>query len=289
MAEHGNGGSEGEVVDQPEDAGGPMEVEKGDQQPLEAVMGQGVVVASHGGGNQGRKQEVCGEDVWHMSKREQCATEEPRAVGPSVEPMGSSAAVGGPSIIGRGTGGADGSGAGGDDTGSSESSPRDSAKGKGVVTKEEETTEAPFVYQGEDVLFLPAATLLSHRPVTKHYVAEYLNDEALAKLLEENPAIGIAVLKAKQERARAIVASEMVERAEMERKEMEEPLKDMEAEDRASAEAVVSRVTVVMEAESLICLDISAEAYVPPTPHLSCRRALRLTRHGGQSTMPSSC
>ncbi|KAI8571967.1 hypothetical protein RHMOL_Rhmol01G0162100 [Rhododendron molle] len=56
-----------------------------------------------------------------------------------------------------------------------------------------------------------------------------MSNEALAKLLEDNPAIEELVL-------RAIAALEVAEKAERERKEREEPLRDMEAEEWAGAE-----------------------------------------------------
>ncbi|KAI8542705.1 hypothetical protein RHMOL_Rhmol08G0159700 [Rhododendron molle] len=113
-----------------------------------------------------------------------------------------------------------------------------------------------------------AATSSSHKPITQYDVTKHLPDEALAKLLEDNPTIGEMVLKAKEERARAIEASEAADRAERERAEREEPMRDMEAEERAAAEAQWPRVTAVAEAGTVTRPDLSAEAYVPPTPHL---------------------
>ncbi|KAI8529968.1 hypothetical protein RHMOL_Rhmol11G0017300 [Rhododendron molle] len=94
------------------------------------------------------------------------------------------------------------------------SPPRDPARGKRAVVAEEETIE--ISYQEEYVLFWPvtmAATSSSHKPITKYDVAEHLPDEALAKLLEDDPIIGEIVRKAKEYRAWAIVATEAAERA----------------------------------------------------------------------------
>ncbi|KAI8559985.1 hypothetical protein RHMOL_Rhmol04G0219600 [Rhododendron molle] len=80
--------------------------------------------------------------------------------------------------------------------------PRDSARGKGVVAEEEETTEIHVEYKEDDVVFRPAATAAtssSHVPITKYDIAEHLPDAMLAKLLEENPLIGEMVLRAKEE------------------------------------------------------------------------------------------
>ncbi|KAI8568954.1 hypothetical protein RHMOL_Rhmol02G0240900 [Rhododendron molle] len=90
----------------------------------------------------------------------------------------------------------------------------------------------------------------------------------LAKLLEDNPIIGEMVLKAKEERARAIATSEAAERAEREQKEGEDLLRDAEAEERAGAKVQWPRVTAVAEAGAVGRPDYSSEAYVTPTPHL---------------------
>ncbi|KAI8535784.1 hypothetical protein RHMOL_Rhmol10G0200900 [Rhododendron molle] len=80
---------------------------------------------------------------------------------------------------------------------------------------------------------IPASSDTSHivEPCTEH-----LPDEKLAKLLEDNPMIGEMVLKAKEERARAIVVAEAAERAEREHKVGDELLGEAEAEERAGIE-----------------------------------------------------
>ncbi|KAI8571948.1 hypothetical protein RHMOL_Rhmol01G0160500 [Rhododendron molle] len=93
-------------------------------------------------------------------------------------------------------------------------------------------------------------------------------DDRLARLLEENPEIGEIVLKAKEERARAIAAWEAAEKAERERKDREEPLREMEAEERAAEEAQGPRVTAVAEAATMRRPNYAVETYTPPTPHL---------------------
>ncbi|KAI8567922.1 hypothetical protein RHMOL_Rhmol02G0158600 [Rhododendron molle] len=137
------------------------------------------------------------------------------------------------------TGGAEGNGVGGDDTWPSQTPPRDSAKGKGAVI-DEETAESPVPYREEDVVC---------RPV-------------------DNPIIGEFVLKAKDERARAIEASEAAERAERERAGPEGLAADIEAEERAVEEAQGLRVRAVDEAGAMVHSEFSAEAYMFPTPHL---------------------
>lgn len=174
-------------------------------------------------GDQGREQKFGDEVLRHTSEGEQCATEEPRGMGPVVQLLDSSMAVGGLVVAWRNSGDVGGRGASGGDVGPNGSLPRDLAMGKGAVIEEEETTEAPFMYWEEDVLFRLAVMSSSYRSVTKHDVVEYLSDEALAELLEDNPAIGLAVLEPKEERVRAIAASEATKRAERERKEGEDP------------------------------------------------------------------
>lgn len=97
---------------------------------------------------------------------------------------------------------------------------------------------------------------------------EYLSNERLARLLEEYLAVGIAVLSAQEERERETAASEAATRAERERAEREEPMRDMEAEERAGAEAMVPRVTAVTEATNMTRPPFSVKAYILPMPHL---------------------
>ncbi|KAI8555089.1 hypothetical protein RHMOL_Rhmol05G0147200 [Rhododendron molle] len=107
------------------------------------------------------------------------------AVGSNFEARGSGSVAEGSPTVGRSSGDIGGSGAGGGDVEPIGSPPRNSAR----------------------------VTSSSHVPITKYDVAEHLPDEMLARLLEDNPLIGEMVLKAKEERARAIAASEAAERA----------------------------------------------------------------------------
>lgn len=125
--------------------------------------------------------------------------EEIGAVEPVVEPMGLSLVVGGSTAVGGSSGGAVGSCASGGDVGSNGSPPRDSTTGKGAVVEEVETTEASVEIWTEDVMFRPAVASSSHRPVTKQDLAEFLSDQGLARLLEYNPTVGMAVLTAQEE------------------------------------------------------------------------------------------
>ncbi|KAI8572763.1 hypothetical protein RHMOL_Rhmol01G0225500 [Rhododendron molle] len=247
-----------------------------------SIESAGAVVEGDGDGNGNQKQETGGEDEHRATEAEPCATDkgsddrapeaEPRVTGEtgavrsSIELVDTSTVAEDSPVVDGSSVGAGGSGAAGDDLGLIESPPRDPARGKGAVIEGEETTEVP--YREEDVLFRPAATLSSHRQITKYGVAEHLPNEALAKVLEDNPMIGEIVLKAKEERARAIAASEAVARAKRKQKEIEELLRDAKAEERAAAKAQWSRVTTVAEAGKLKRPDFSAEAYVPLTPHL---------------------
>ncbi|KAI8536109.1 hypothetical protein RHMOL_Rhmol10G0230800 [Rhododendron molle] len=175
--------------------------------------------------------------------------------------------------------GVGGSGAVGDDPGSNGSPSRDPTKGKSTVIAEEEKPieeeqtyeEPPVEIREQDIAFRPpvtAATSSRHVPITYDDIAEHTPDAILARLLEERPDIGELVLKAKENRARAIEAAEAAERAARERKDKEEPLRDMEAEERAAEEALGPRVTAVAEAATVRRPDYAAEPYTPPTPHL---------------------
>ncbi|KAI8572063.1 hypothetical protein RHMOL_Rhmol01G0169400 [Rhododendron molle] len=219
MADHGNGGHEGEVVDRPEDRGGPMGTETEDQTAAMMTEDQGAVVGGNGDDCGDREQEAGNDEEHRATEVDPCATDLARAVGPRVELVGSGTVAEDSSIVGRSSGGGDSSGAVGDDPGPNVSPPRDSARGKGIVAEEEETTDVPVEYREEDVAFQPAvtaATSSSHVPITKYDIAEHLRDEMLAKLLEDNPTIGEMVLRAKEEQAQAIAASEAAERAKRE-------------------------------------------------------------------------
>ncbi|KAI8550816.1 hypothetical protein RHMOL_Rhmol06G0136800 [Rhododendron molle] len=237
MADHGNGGGGGEVVDQSEDRGGPMETQLGDQRLAGAVKGESAAVEGGGDGRENQEQEVGGE------------------VEPVVQPPDPSMAVAASSVPGSGL--------------------EDTGHGGDGRTPELAVAAAPRVLMlrqsGLRRGIRPAttaATSLSHRPITKYDVAEHLPDEALAKLLEDNPIIDEIVFKAQEDRARAIAELKAAERAERERVEREETVRDMEAEERAAAEAQWPRVKAVDEAAAVTRPDFSAEAYIPPTPLL---------------------
>ncbi|KAI8568336.1 hypothetical protein RHMOL_Rhmol02G0190200 [Rhododendron molle] len=196
MADHGNNGIEGEVVDRSADVGGPMETDQGDQKATVGAVGASALATGGGNGREGQQQEVSDGDDHRAIEVEPRAIKEAEAVGSSVEPVGPGIAAEGTPKAGGSLADVGGSGAMGADLGLNGSPPRDPARGKGAVIEEEETTEAPVTYREEDVLFWPTATSSSHIPITKYDVAEHLPDEALAKLLEDNPIIGEIVLEA---------------------------------------------------------------------------------------------
>ncbi|KAI8568130.1 hypothetical protein RHMOL_Rhmol02G0173400 [Rhododendron molle] len=240
MADHGGSGGDRDVVDRPEDRGSPMETQTADQQPVEGTEGISAVATESGGGREGREQEVGDGETDRATEENPCATVLTGAVGSIFEVEGSGSVVEDPPIVGESSGGGGSSGAVGDDPGPNGSPPRDSAKGKCVVTEEEEATKVSVEYREQDVAFRPMATEAtssSHVPITKYDITEHLPDAMLTKLLEENPLIGEMVLRAKEERARAIAASEAAERTEREQKENEDLLRDAETEERAGAEA----------------------------------------------------
>ncbi|KAI8551490.1 hypothetical protein RHMOL_Rhmol06G0190500 [Rhododendron molle] len=142
MADHGGDGDSGDIIDRPEDVGGPMAAETDDQTNTEATVDEGATVASGGNDVQGHQQEVAGEDVRCATEEEPRATVEISPVGPGVEPEGLGTGVGEGSVTASGNlGDASGSGARGDDNEASQTLSRDSAKGKSVVDAEAETTE----------------------------------------------------------------------------------------------------------------------------------------------------
>ncbi|KAI8542870.1 hypothetical protein RHMOL_Rhmol08G0173700 [Rhododendron molle] len=231
MADHDVSEGGGEVVDRSEDRGSSMAVEETNLTAAEPIWVEGAEVVNGSDGVQGREQEP-GD---------------------------------------KGSEGAGGSGTDGGDTGSSQTPPRDSTKGKWAVIEEEETIARPVTYREADVAFWPAATTatsLSHLPITFDDIAEHTPGEILAKLLEDHPAIGEYVLKAKEDRARAIEAFEAAARAERERARPGGLAADVEAEERDAEEAQGPRVSAVTEAGAMTCLEFSEETYTPPRPHL---------------------
>lgn len=154
-----------------------------------------------------------------------------------VRPLDTSKAVEGSEITGSGFGGASSSGDGGSGDGpNAGSSPRDLAKGKGVVVEEEHRDA-----RAGDAMVHPVAQSSSHRPITREDFAEHVSEEMLIRLLKEHPEVGIVVLSAREERQREVVAAEATARAERARADEEEALREMEAAERAQAEAVLSR------------------------------------------------
>ncbi|KAI8535524.1 hypothetical protein RHMOL_Rhmol10G0180700 [Rhododendron molle] len=277
MADHINVGGSGEVVDRPEDQGGPMESETGEQTPAEVVEGQGAEAESGGDGGQERQQEAADGEESRAVETDPRARDQAGAVESSREAEGSSKVAEGPPMVDRGSGVVDSSGAIGDDTGPNQTPPRDSTKGKGIYVEEErveeeqiereQTTEAaPVEVREEDMAFRPpagAATSSRHVPITYADIAEHAPDELLAKLLEDHPVIGEYVLKAKEDRARAIEAAEATARAERDGAEPEGLATDVEAE-----EAHGPRVSAVTEAGALKRPEFSEEAYTLLRPHL---------------------
>ncbi|KAI8559670.1 hypothetical protein RHMOL_Rhmol04G0191600 [Rhododendron molle] len=204
------------------------------------------------------------------------------AAGSISEPVGTNTEARASPVVGGSSGDAENSGTIGDETGPNGSPPRDSAKGKGVVIEEEhveevqieieQTTEAaPFEIREEDIAFRPpagAATSSRHVPITYDDIAEHAPDEILARVLEQHPEIGEYVLKAKEDRARAIEEAEAAARAERDRVEPEGLAADVEAEEREAEEAQRPRVSAVAEAGALKRPEFSEGTYMPPRPHL---------------------
>ncbi|KAI8559880.1 hypothetical protein RHMOL_Rhmol04G0210000 [Rhododendron molle] len=94
MADHGDGGCGGKVVDRPEDQGGPMAVETVDQGPVETVGNIGTEVAGGGDGEQGGEQEAAGGKEPRAVEAEGRARETPGATGPSAKPLDTGMAAG---------------------------------------------------------------------------------------------------------------------------------------------------------------------------------------------------
>lgn len=75
MADHSTGGGEGEVIDRPEDRGGPMEAQPRDQTVMEETTGASAAATGHGDCDHGREQEVGDGGNERTLEGEQRATE----------------------------------------------------------------------------------------------------------------------------------------------------------------------------------------------------------------------
>ncbi|KAI8563674.1 hypothetical protein RHMOL_Rhmol03G0127600 [Rhododendron molle] len=199
MADHGSGGGGGEVIDQPEDRGGPMEIQTGDQTTTEGAVGTSAAVTGGGDGGVNQQQEIGDEENPHTTEENPHATIPTGAAGFISEAEGPGVVAEGSSVVGGSSGDGGSSGAMSDISGPNGSPPRDSARGKGVViaeaekpTEEDRTTEAPSPVEipEEDIAFRPlltAATSSRLIPITFDDIAEHTPDEILARLLGSAP------------------------------------------------------------------------------------------------------
>ncbi|KAI8555031.1 hypothetical protein RHMOL_Rhmol05G0142600 [Rhododendron molle] len=271
MVDHSDIGGGGEVVDQIEDRGGPMAVEEADLTAAEPIEIEGAAAASGSEGIQGREQEGGDQENPRAAEGEPCARVGTGVVEPNSEPADLGMVAEGPPMVGGNSSGISGSGAVGEDTGPNGSPPRGSDKGKGVAVEEEQTKEAATVeIREEDIAFRPSvipATSSCHVPITLDDIAEHAPDEIVAKLLEDHPIIGEYVLKAKEDRARAIEASEATERAERET-ERERARPGGLAAAVEAEEAQGPRVSAVTEVGAMTRPEFSEETYTLPRPHL---------------------
>ncbi|KAI8524813.1 hypothetical protein RHMOL_Rhmol13G0179100 [Rhododendron molle] len=198
--------------------------------------------------------------------------EQAGGVGPNIEPMGPGSVAEASSTVDRSLDSVDGSGAVGDVTRPSGSLPKDSAKGKGIAVEEEQATEDVTVeIREENIPFRPpvtAATSSRHVPITLDDIVAHTPDEILAKLLEDHPIIGEYVLKAEEDWARAIEASEAAARAEREQAGPGGLATDVKAEERGAEEAQRPRMSAMTEAGAMMRPEFSEETYTLPRPHL---------------------
>ncbi|KAI8550886.1 hypothetical protein RHMOL_Rhmol06G0142200 [Rhododendron molle] len=293
-------GGDGEQERQQGSAGGekPRAVEVEDRarqthgvmEPSVEPLGTGMAASDSEQTRSGSGEDANGDDRRALEP-DTCAREPVGVVGPRADPMGPSSIVEGTSAVGGSSDVISSNGTQGNDTEPIESPPRDPVKGKGIVGTEEvhieehaeevpiereQTTEAaPAEVWEEDIAFRPpagAARSSRHMPITYDDIAEHTPDGLLAKLLADHPIIGEYVLKAKEDRARAIEASEAAARAEREaereRAGSEGLATDIEAEERDAEEAQGPRVSAVTEAGALKRPEFSEETYMPPRPHL---------------------
>lgn len=145
MAKNGNGGS-GDVVDRPGDEGATMEPEAEDRTTVEVTVGESAAIVGDGNGSGGRKHQVEGDGDGHAPEGEPYMPEQQRPAGFTVQSLDPS------TEHGRGRLGDDwwqfedagGSGASGGDIRPSRSLPRDSVRGKGIVTEGKRPQRSPL-------------------------------------------------------------------------------------------------------------------------------------------------
>ncbi|KAI8547495.1 hypothetical protein RHMOL_Rhmol07G0200300 [Rhododendron molle] len=261
-----------------------MAVEPVEEQAAEPVGLESVETTGGGNGVQGREQEISGGEEPHAVEAKGRARGPPGIMGPITEPLGTGMAASDSEQTRGGSGGdvneenrratepdarvteqagAVGSSSGLDDSGMVAEGPpmveRGSSGVEGSTAIEEvQTTEAdPVEVRVEDIAFRPpagAATSSRHVPITYADIAEHAPDELLVKLLEDHPVIGEYVLKAEEDRARAIEAAEAAARAEREaegERAGDGLAADVEAEEAEAEEALGPRVSAVAEAGAL--------------------------------------
>lgn len=180
MADYGGNGGSGDVVDRLMDEGATMEPEEEDQTAAEMTAGKGAAVGG-GGGDRSDQQPVVEDEAGRRAlEGDSHAPKTSKAVGPGADAIDTSMNVEGSETVDGSSGGARGG-----DVELSESPPRDSARGKGVLVEE----EVPMEVQTGPVEFQPAVRSSSHKPVSKGDFVEFVDDATLAQLLRDNTAV----------------------------------------------------------------------------------------------------
>ncbi|KAI8554993.1 hypothetical protein RHMOL_Rhmol05G0139200 [Rhododendron molle] len=142
--------------------------------------------------------------------------------------------------------------------------PRDPARGKDPAVTEEVPRKAP----AEPAEFIPATGTSRHDPIIKSDLVEFVGDDVLTQLLEENPTVVAAVLAAREARQRQIALAEEEERRQQ---EAEEFSRESEAVERAQEEEAWARESAMELAKSrpqVAHAEFVAETYTPPKPIL---------------------
>ncbi|XP_058200612.1 uncharacterized protein LOC131315520 [Rhododendron vialii] len=164
------------------------------------VIGAGISVSDRGG--DGHAAGVTGgEEGRRTPGGMRCTPGSVVIVGPQVRRLDPSSGLEGVVITGLGSAEAGGSGRGSGDDGDRPETPvRDPARGKGPVVKEGASGAVPM----EEVEFRPAVGSSVHVPITRGDFAEFVSEEELGRLLQENPGVVAAVLAAREDRARQL-------------------------------------------------------------------------------------
>lgn len=218
---NGDGSNEGAW---PRDRAETLGSQIGDQTAEEVSTSSGAAVQRDGNNDWGHAAEVGDGGDRHTSVEEGRMPVTVGPEGPRVRRLDFRSSVEGLVVTGVGSIGAGSSGSGSDvQTGLAS---RDSTRGKDPAVAE----EAPIVVPAKRVEFILPVRSSRQDPITSSDLAEFVGQAALARLMEESPAMVAIVMAAREERIQQIALDEEEERL---RREGEELVRETETAEKA--------------------------------------------------------